>query len=733
MKRWLAILGGVFLVLVLAVWAAAAFLVKPEALRELVVEQARGALGREVQLGELDLDLFPAPAIRAASISVDGGANEPSPLLEAKEVRLRIAVLPLLGGRIVLSSVELREPAIQLPVDEDGLPRAPELGPAGGAPSDGQTPAPSGEAPAEESGGAPALAIQSVVVSKASLRAGEWEIRDLDVEGDLDTDGTASLALDAELPGLGEIRDGKVDLAGLLGGGELSVDAAASLADIDLAALAQRLELVPDPLGKLAGRLSGPVRASLVGSEVKAAQADLKASGLALQADAVEIEGDVPIRAELGGDLFLDLTDAVVRAPSVNKPAGEKLAVSGKLGREPSAAALQSLVLTLGPNQIPVTPKLAEQRVEIGATSIELAPLAKWVDTKGTDFSGTVKLEPLAVKLEPLEVRGNIALQGVKVGLEHGPVELSGLVAARGKDIRTEGLKAVVGGQTIELQGGYDLERGTVQLDVGADQAKLESLLTALTGDSKLTGILVTKVNVSGVPEIDKLTGSGTLSIEPGKVVGFSLIDTVLGKLGPIVQAYAQSRGKDLSRYQQEDFKEMKAEFQLADGKLQLRPASLDYRYARAELRGSVDLVQQTVDLKGQIEFPPEVTSDLIGKETDRVLVVPIDAIRGPMDGPSVEINTSMVARTLAQVGLAKQLDDKLGKRLEEKLGKEKSDALKGVLDGLLGGRRREPEPEAEPEPEREPEPRRERSRDRDRESDDFDTTPPDDDGGFNP
>lgn len=728
MKRWLAILGGVFLVLVVAVWAAAAFLVKPESLRALVVEQAKGALGRDVQLGELDLDLFPAPAIRAASISVDGGPNEPSPLLAAREARLRIAVLPLLAGKIVLGSVELVEPAIQLPVDEDGFPRAPELGPPKGAAPE-KAPAPD-QAPSEESGGsAPALAIQSVVVSDASLRAGVWEIRDLDVEGDLDTDGTAALTLAAKLPGLGEIRDGKVDLAGLLGGGDLRVDVAASLADFDLAAIAERFKLVPDPLAKLAGTLSGPVRASVVGSEVKEAQAELKASGLALRADSVEIEGSVPIQAALGGDLLVDLTDAVVRAPSVNKPAGEKLAVSGKLGRELSAAALQSIVLQLGPNQIPVTPKLAEQRVDIGATSIELAPLAKWVDTKGTDFSGTVKLEPLAVKLEPLEVRGNLELQGVKVGLEHGPVELSGKVAARGKDVRSEGLKALVGGQTIELQGGYDLERGTVQLDVGADQAKLESMLTALTGDSKLTGILFTKVNVSGPPEIDKLSGSGTLTIEPGKVLGFSLINTVLGKLGPAVEAYAQSRGKDLSRYQQEDFKEMKAEFTLADGKLQLKPAALDYRYARAELRGSVDLVNQTLDLKGQIEFPPEVTSDLVGKDTDRVLVVQIDSIRGPIDSPKVEINTAMVARTVAQLGLAKQLDDKLGKRLEEKLGKEKSEALKGVLDGLLGGKRRQPERTREPEPERDP-PARD-------EPDDFDNSPPDnsppDEGGFKP
>ena len=726
MKRWLLILAGVFVVLVLALWAAAAFLVKPEALRGIVVEQAQSALGREVELGALDLDLFPAPAVRAASISIGGANDEPAPLLAAKEARLRIALLPLLAGKIVLSSVELREPAIQLPVDEDGFPRAPELG----APKR-ETPesrGPAEEAPAEESsGGAPALAIQSVVVTGGSLRAGKWEIQDLEIEGDLEADGTAALALGAKLPGLGEITDGKVDLANLLGGGELTVGVAASLRDFDLAALAERLKLVPDPLAKLAGRLSGPVRASVVGSEVKEAEADFKLSALALSAADVQIDGDVPVKAALGGDLIVDLTDATVRAPSVSKPAGEKLAVTGKLGRELSAAALQSIVLQLGPNQIPVVPKLAESRVEIGACSIELEPLAKWVDTKGTGISGTVKLEPLEVKLEPLEVRGNLALQGVKIGLEHGPVELSGNVAARGKEIRSESLTALVGGQTIALSGSYDLERGVMQADVGAEQAKLEALLTALTGDSKLTGILFTKVNVSGPPELEKLMGSGTLSIDPGKVVGFSLVDAVLGKLGPLAEAYAKSRGKDLSRYQQEDFKDLKAEFQLAGGKLQLRPVALDYRYARAELRGSVNLMEQTLDLKGQIEFPPEVTSDLIGQETDRVLVVPIEGITGPMDSPNVEINTAMVARILAQVGLAKKLDDGLGKRLEEKLGKEKSEAVKGLLDGILGGgrrpREREPDVEAEPRRDREPE---------DRYEPEPEDTPPDD-GGFNP
>ncbi len=723
MKRWLAIGAGVFVVLIAALWAAAAFLVKPEALRGIVVEQAKSALGRDVQLGELDLDLFPAPAVRVASISVGGAKNEPAPLLAAKEARLRIALLPLLAGKIVLSSVELFEPAIQLPVDKDGFPRTPELGPPDGAKP--EQPAPSGEtSPAKEAGGAPALAIQSVVVRGASLKAGAWEIRDLNVDGDLDTDGSATLKLGAKLPGLGEITDGKIDLANLLGGGELTIGAAASLRDFDLAALAQRLKLVPDPFAKLTGKLSGPVRASVVGSEVKEAQADLKASALALSANGVEIEGNVPIQAQLGGELLVDLTDAVVRAPSVNKPAGEKLAVSGKLGHELSAAALQSIVLQLGPNQIPVTPKLAEQRIEIGAASVDLAPLAKWVDTKGTGISGTVKLEPLAVKLEPLEVRGDFELQGVKIGLEHGPVELSGKVAARGKQIRSEGLKALVGGETITLQGGYDLERGTMQADVGADQAKLEAMLAALTGDAKLTGILFTKVSVSGPPEIDKLTGSGTLSIDPGKVVGFSLINTVLGKLGPLVESYAQSRGKDLSRYQQEDFKDLKAEFQLANGRLQLSPVALDYRYARAELRGSINLVDQTVDLKGQIELAPELVSDLVNKETDRTLVVPIDRIYGPIDGPRVDLSTQVVARTLtklfAQGAAAKELDGKLGKKIEEKYGKEGRDAVEGLIDGIFGGgRKKQPAREPAREPEENP--------------DEPDNTNPPDEGGFKP
>ena len=39
MKRWLAIGAGVLVVLVLAIWGAAAFMVKPEALRGIVVER----------------------------------------------------------------------------------------------------------------------------------------------------------------------------------------------------------------------------------------------------------------------------------------------------------------------------------------------------------------------------------------------------------------------------------------------------------------------------------------------------------------------------------------------------------------------------------------------------------------------------------------------------------------------------------------------------------------------
>ena len=120
MRRVATVAGGLLLALGLVV-VVLLLLVDPEELREPVLARASVALGREVQLGELDLALFP-PALRARDIRVAGLEAGDPPFAEVAELRLRISPLALLAGRVVLRAVAVDSPRLRIPVDAEGMP-----------------------------------------------------------------------------------------------------------------------------------------------------------------------------------------------------------------------------------------------------------------------------------------------------------------------------------------------------------------------------------------------------------------------------------------------------------------------------------------------------------------------------------------------------------------------------------------------------------------------------------
>jgi len=80
------------------------------------------ATGREVTIaGDLDLSILPLPrlTVRRVSVASVAGATDPV-LLRIGELRLELAVAPLLTGRIAVRSLSLVEPAMTLETTADG-------------------------------------------------------------------------------------------------------------------------------------------------------------------------------------------------------------------------------------------------------------------------------------------------------------------------------------------------------------------------------------------------------------------------------------------------------------------------------------------------------------------------------------------------------------------------------------------------------------------------------------
>lgn len=620
MKKLLWIAGGIAL-LFAAVLAAAAWLLDAEALRAPLARAASDALGREVRLGAMRVAILPLPSVEVRELSVAGAAPGEPAFAEIDALRLRVALWPLFAGRVIVSALELERPRVVIPVDRDGDPVLP--GPRTRA---AEQPA----AAAEPASAAPALAVQRIALRDGEIRFGNWIASDLRADGRLGLDGSGRLDLRTDLAGPAAAR-----------GAQLGADF----------------------------RLSG--------SSLSALEAELSVGELAWAADGNEVRGAVRGTARLSGPWRLDLSDTSVRIPgALAKRPGVPLALSGQLGSEPGAAALGPMEAVLGRAKLLLTPDLEAGRISASGT-LRIDELENVLDPALPLRGGAVELEGLGMIFEGTRLFGRAILDRLLVAGPRGTIELSGTAVVRGHVVRLEDGSALVGGERVALEGSYDLDSGTARVQSSTQGARLGPLLAAFADGVPLEGTLASNAGLELSGGIETLRGQGRLDVRPGQIRGFSLLRPVLGELAALPALLAASRGKDLSRFEQESFEELSADFRIDGGKLSTENLLLRYASGLAELRGSVGLVDRALDLRGRLELAREVDAEL-GKSAGAPTVIPIAHIGGTLDAPRVRIDREV----LAQLALTYTGKDRVREKLQKKLGPAGAD----ILDDLLRG-----------------------------------------------
>lgn len=678
MRRALAIAAGLALLVVVAA-GVALWLFDPETLRDPLQKQATAALGRDVTLGELSLAILPMPAVRVTQIRVAGPGPKDPPFAEVAELRLRVAILPLLARRVVLRALEIDSPRIDVPFDKSGKPILP--GPAA-APAKAKPPG--GEAAPSEaesaSGSAPALAVDRISIRDARVQAGPWLVENADVSGRLGLDGSGSFRFSANLPGLVELRSGRLELTGL-GSKALDVDAQGEFAT-ELENLKKRFELAPE----LAGHARGEYEVELAAGVLRAAKANVDIPDLVVRQDDLVVSGPTLAHAVLGESYSLDLSGARVEKTGVfAKPKGTAFSVTGKLGSQSDLSALRDALIKIGRNEIPLGLELARKpmRVKVKKSTLDLAALHELLPPERPPLGGTVAIDGLDVELQPLRVTGEARLEKVTATLEHGPVELSGPVHARGREVALDDATATVGGQKIAVGGRYDLESGALGARFDTSGSQLGALLDALSGRSEIEGTLAANGNVTAArPEVAALVGGGRIDLRPGRIKGFSLAKAVMGPLAELPALAASARGKDLSKYDDEEIRHLSADYRLADGRVSTENLELAYKDATAFLRGSVGLSDRTLDLSGRVVLTKEADAELAGTGHAKERVIPITHIGGTVDKPRIELDQ----KTLAALALAYSGNDKVREKLDKTLGPGASEAVEGILGNILGG-----------------------------------------------
>jgi hypothetical protein len=325
-------------------------------------------------------------------------------------------------------------------------------------------------------------------------------------------------------------------------------------------------------------------------------------------------------------------------------------------------------------------------RVQVRRSAIDLASLRELFPPDRPPLGGHFHVEALDVQLSPLRITGNAALDNLETTLEHGPIRVSGSLRGLGKQLALENGSAVLGDQTIAINATYDLDTGGITASYDTANSQLGALLAALSGRGEVDGTLTSMGQLTASsPEVDALAGTGRIDIRPGRIQGFSLAKSLMGTLAALPGLAADARGKDLSRYDDERFEYLSADYRVANGRVATENLELAYRNAKAFLRGSVGMSDRSLDLEGRVVLTREADAEIAGEKRAKERVIPIAHITGTLDAPRIVLDQ----KTLAALALAYSGNDKVREKLDKALGPGGSEAVEGLLENLLGGKKK--------------------------------------------
>lgn len=688
---------GLALVAGAAIAVTAAVILLPrvlesDAVRSRIQAAANDAVGSEVSYRALAVGIFP-PSLKAIGVTVAAATPQAPDLVEAEEVALRVSLMPLLARVVVVDSFRVDGLVVRLVRTGDGIAwpvravREPE----------------EAAAEADPGGAGIDLAVAAVDLSGATIELEDrtvtppatWTLRDL--------------ALHAR----GESLEEPVEFSlsfDLGSGGTVDATGTATLAgDVDVEAQLQGVSLAPArgyiaAGGDFAGRLTGSVKAVGPATDLASLVIDVVVDDSRIEIGDTSVDGTVAIRATIEhpvrgpkGRFDVDATDAEVRyGGAFTKPSGVRGTVTCEVVRQRDGR------LGCGDVHLKVKKFEANGKVSLGdRTRIVLnAPpfeLDGWEELipslGGYDLSGPARLDDLAVTTAPMDVRGAIVLDGVTGVLpERGPVRIDGSLVGAGDTISGEDLRIVAADQVIGVSVSVsELDRDLryrVQLETtGADTNRLVSTFTSkrdfVYGLLNLTGSLQGTAAGARSP-LETVTGRFHLNIDKGRLKGVSLLQLTFdqfGSLGNLAQlASVVLGGPDLSPFYQDDFKEIRGNFEVGGGHVRTDDFRIVYRDYSVDLRGSLRLVDLGIDMTGTLTIGDRIEMALRRPQANAPDTIRLARVTGTLDDPQVQVAPEAVTAFLGRTGASRKLDDVI----DRAAGEGASELLKGILGGTI-------------------------------------------------
>lgn len=610
--KWGAIVvGGLVLLAVLAA-AALPSLVNLERYRTLLAQRVGKALGREVTVGALRINLWRGIGANVEGIQVGqtpGFGAEP--LLSAEALRVRVQLLPLLQGQVKVTSAVLERPRVRLVHAQDGHWSVDDLfkssAPQGPARPQGEGPRP-GKAPL----------LGGLVLSQLAVRNGEITLVEQARSTPLSvTLGDVDLTLRQSSPSEPIELRSRAQLAGAAIG---QIEAKAQI---------------------VLGDRSGPSldgTATLAGVEFKAWQAVL-AGGHDGPPFTGPFSGEVRFAGPLARSTFsgsLNLKPTGIRiGGAFHKPAGEEAQVTFQGQREDRGLRFTKLAVTFRGMRLEGTahlPDLKVPRISFTASSPQLrldrllapgpAPQTRtssglaWAVAPSPDVSA-------AGGATGLSAQGRVNVGEVTYkGLTWSGVEVD--VRYRDGVLQLPDIRATFVQGTLRAKGEVDLRPKIprVSLTSRLEKAATEPLVKALAlGSWKLTSGLdfdgqTEFVGLAWPDALGSASGSGAILLRQGRLTDYRPLDRLAEAIGPFLAAQGV-------RVRLNEFDQLGGHYTLDKGVVRTKDLTLTKPEGTITAVGALGLLDLSLDFDVVATFGRATMEAKVTGTTAQPVVVP--------------------------------------------------------------------------------------------------------------
>lgn len=516
-----AVIGGVIVVALVA-----PMFVPLNSYKGLIADKVKAATGRDLTIGgDISMSLLPMPSVSVAGLkfgNVAGGSTPDMATLD--KARVKIALLPLLGGKVEISEIVLQKPVIVLEKLKDGSANW-QLKPAGGQPAAGAAAPASPSAAASSSGMNVAVdgasIVDGTIIYRDAASGAEQKIENLNVDLTMDSlqgPFAASGGMTAAGMPLGfNVKLGKLDSATPMPV-DVSLSVSEANATIGFKGIAD-LAAAGDPQKAIiAGKLSGKgdsvakILAVLPGADKSAAQPPLLGQ-------AFSIDGDVSAGSSTATvkDLALQLGDLSAKA-----------ALSANYAKDVAVQANVAVGRIDLDKLMPAAGSAAAQQAAPAASAPAAKPAAPFALPTGVTAGADVTVQQIVTQGQPIDnTKLSLQLANGQLTIKSLTAQLPGAtgLGASGVLYADQGQPAFTGGVNINagnLRGLIDaFAKGAVD-SVPGD--RLRSL--ALTSKIGFKNNQVDVTQINGQLDQSTIQGSASIALPDGKTrqqIGFGL------------------------------------------------------------------------------------------------------------------------------------------------------------------------------------------------------------------